>query len=124
MTMTAAITAAVMTACVSASGASGNPDSDASSPASDANAPGDVAGVESGGDRGRPRNQRGRNNRGFVHTVGSKEGPQWCRTRPMGVYSVSPKSGQQPVVNIPEAAVAKDTHHITRTGTRAHMVHD
>ena len=119
MTVTAAITA-----CVSASGASGNPDSDAPSPASDANAPGDVAGVEGGGDHGRPRNQRSRNNRGFVHAVGSKKGPQWCRTRPMGVYSVSPKSGQQPVVNIPEAAVAKDTHHITRTGTRAHMVYD
>ena len=42
----------------------------------------------------------------------------------MGVYSVSPQSSQQPVMDSPEAAVAKDTHHITRTGTRAHMVYD
>ena len=66
----------VGTASVSASRGSGNSDSDAPSPASDADAPGDVAGVKSGGDRGRPRNQRGRNNIGFVHAVGPKEGPQ------------------------------------------------
>lgn len=70
-----------------ASGARRNPDSDAPSPASDANAPGDVAGVEGGGDRGRPRNERGRNNKGFVHAVGPKEGPQCHRTRRMVVYS-------------------------------------
>lgn len=77
------------------SGARRNPDSDAPSPASDADAPGNVAGVEGGGDRGRPRNERGRNNRGFVHAVGPKEGPQFRRTRQISIYSewapVAPK---------------------------------
>ena len=109
---------------VTASGASGNSDSDSPSPASDADAPGDVAGVEGGGDRGRPRNQRGRNNIGFVHAVSPKKGPQCFRTRRMSVYSTSPKSSQQPVMNISEAAVAEDTHYITRASTRTHMVHD
>ena len=42
----------------------------------------------------------------------------------MGVYSVNPETGQQPVVDIAKASVAENAHHITRAGTGAHMVHN